>query len=82
MYNSKKRNVDGKRIIIGKIFSNRREVKVLNIIANRDKIGVSKFDLYLFKALYLISFKRSKWLEKQIIIITKDLETVKSKKLF
>ncbi|WP_163971128.1 hypothetical protein [Oceanobacillus halotolerans] len=54
----------------------------MNIIANQDKIGASKFDLYLFKTLYLLSFKRFKWLEKQIVKITKDLETVKNRQLY
>ena len=54
----------------------------MNIIANQDKIGVSKFDLYLFKTLYLLSFKRSKWIKKQINKITADLETVKNRKMF
>lgn len=42
----------------------------MNIIANQDKIGTAKFELYLIKMLYLISFKKSKWLKKQIIQIT------------
>ncbi len=54
----------------------------MNIIANQDKIGTSKFDLYLFKMLYLLSFKKSKWLKKQIIQITKDIKTVKNRKVF
>jgi hypothetical protein len=54
----------------------------MHIIANQDKIGVSKGELYLFKILYILTFKRSKWLKKQMVAITKDLETVRSKKLF
>ncbi|WP_453989877.1 hypothetical protein [Bacillus nitroreducens] len=54
----------------------------MNIIANQDKLGTSKIDLFLFKILYLLSFKKSTWLKKQIIQMTKDLETVKSKKIF
>ncbi|WP_185959662.1 hypothetical protein [Lentibacillus cibarius] len=54
----------------------------MTIIANQEKIGTSKFDLCLFKFWYLLSFKKSKWLKKQIIQITKDLETVKNKKIF
>ncbi|MFD1849706.1 hypothetical protein [Oceanobacillus bengalensis] len=54
----------------------------MNIISNQDKIGTSKFDLYLFKMLYLLRFKKSKWLKKQIIQITKDIETVKNRKVF
>lgn len=54
----------------------------MHIIANQDGIGTSKFDLYLFKGLYLLTFKRSKWIKKQIIKITKDLEAVKSRKVF
>ncbi|MUK88413.1 hypothetical protein GMD78_08420 [Ornithinibacillus sp. L9] len=51
----------------------------LNLIANQDKVGTSKLDLYLMKTLYILSFKRSKWLKKQIIQITKDLEAIKSR---
>lgn len=54
----------------------------MNIIANQDKIGTSKFELYEYKLLYLLSFKKSKWLKKQIVQITKDLETVKNRKVF
>ncbi|MFD2762426.1 hypothetical protein [Lentibacillus juripiscarius] len=54
----------------------------MNIIANQDKVGTSTFDLYLFKILYLLSFKKSKWLKKQINQIITDLETVKNGKMF
>lgn len=54
----------------------------MNIIANQDKIGVSRFELYLFKGLYLLSFKKSKWVKNQIITIMKDLETIKNRKVF
>ncbi|WP_240377958.1 hypothetical protein [Bacillus piscicola] len=54
----------------------------MNIIANQDKVGTSKFDLYLFKFLYLLSFKKSKWLKKQIVQVTKEFETVKNGKIF
>lgn len=54
----------------------------INITANQDKIGTSKIDLYLLKMLYLLTFKRSEWLKKQIIQIEKDIETVKRRKVF
>jgi len=53
----------------------------MNIIANQDKIGTSKLELYEYKLLYLLSFKKSKWLKKQIVQITEDLETVKNRKV-
>ncbi|MFS0643928.1 hypothetical protein [Siminovitchia sp. 179-K 8D1 HS] len=54
----------------------------MKIIANQDGIGTSKFDLYLYKVLYLLSFRKSKWLEKQIVQIAKDLEAIKNRKVF
>lgn len=54
----------------------------MNIIANQDKIGTSKFDLLLFKLFYLLSFKKSKWLAVKIEEIKKDLETIKKRKVF
>lgn len=54
----------------------------MNIIFNQDKIGTSKFDLYLFRMLYVLTFKKSKWLKKHIIQITKDLEAIKNRKMF
>lgn len=54
----------------------------MNIISNQDNLWASKFDLYLFKLLYLLSFKKSKWIKKQITKITEDLETVKNRKIF
>lgn len=56
--------------------------KPMNIIANQDKIGTSKFDLLLFKLFYLLSFKKSKWLAVKIEEIKKDLETIKKRKVF
>lgn len=52
----------------------------MKIIANQDGIGTSKFDLYLYKVLYLL--RKSKWLEKQIVQIAKDLEAIKNRKVF
>lgn len=54
----------------------------MNILANQEKIGTSKFDLYLFKALYRLSFKKSTCMKKQVEKIEDDLETIKNRKLF
>lgn len=54
----------------------------MRIIANQEKIGTSKCELYLFKCLYLMSFKKSQWLKKQIVQINDDLETIKHRKVF
>jgi len=54
----------------------------MHIIANQDKIGTSKSELYVYKLLYFLSFKKSKWLRKQISQITKDLEAIKNRKFF
>jgi hypothetical protein len=54
----------------------------MNIIANQDKIGTSKIDLYLAKMLHVLTFRKSKWLKKQIHQIEQDIETVKSRRLY
>lgn len=54
----------------------------MDIIANQDKLGTSKIDLFLFKLLYILSFKKSKWLKKQIIQITNNLEAIKNRKIY
>lgn len=54
----------------------------MNMIANQEKIGVSKLDLYFFQVLYVLSFKKLKWAHKQMVQVTKDLETVKNKKIY
>ncbi|GIN58005.1 hypothetical protein [Lederbergia ruris] len=54
----------------------------MNIIANQDKMGTSRFELLLFKLFYLLSFKKSKWLAAKIEEIKKDLDTIKNRKVF
>jgi len=54
----------------------------MKIIANQEKIGTSKLELYQYQFLYMLSFKQSKWIKQQMVQITKDLETVKHRKVF
>ncbi|SOC38276.1 hypothetical protein [Salinicoccus kekensis] len=53
----------------------------MNIIANRDGIGASKFELWFFKALHLIMFKKSKHLKNIIHRIEKDIQAIKNKQV-
>lgn len=45
-----------------------------NIIANQEKLGTSRLDLWLFQILYLLSFKKSTMLKRHIIQIRKDIK--------
>ncbi|MBP1970309.1 hypothetical protein J2Z83_002427 [Virgibacillus natechei] len=45
----------------------------MNLIAYKDSTGTpTKFDLFFFKCLHLLTLKRSNWVEKQIRQINKD----------
>lgn len=53
----------------------------MNIVANQDKMGTTRFELMLFKFFYLLTFKKSKWLAAKIQEIIKDIDTVKNRKV-
>ncbi|SOC39135.1 hypothetical protein [Salinicoccus kekensis] len=53
----------------------------MNIIANRDGIGASKFELWFFKSLHLLTFKKSKHLKDIIRRIEADIEAIKNKQV-
>lgn len=54
----------------------------MKFIANQERLGTSKWELYHYQLLYLLTFKKSKWLKKQIMQITEDLETIKNRRIF
>ncbi|TCT17559.1 hypothetical protein EDD68_1287 [Melghiribacillus thermohalophilus] len=53
----------------------------MNILANQNGVGSSKFELWLFKFLYFLTFKKSQRLEKIIHQIERDLKAVKNKQV-
>lgn len=64
------------------MYENKQEGNHMNFIANQEKLGTSKWELYHYQLLYLLTFKKSKWLKRQITQITSDLETIKNRKVF
>lgn len=54
----------------------------MKFIANQEKLDTSKWELYCYRLLYLLTFKKSKWIKRQISQITSDIETIKNRKIF
>jgi len=51
----------------------------MNVIANRDGIGSSKFELWLFKLLHALTFKKFRCLTKIIDEIEEDIVARRNK---
>ncbi|NCU19075.1 hypothetical protein GW534_15595 [Bacillus sp. P1(2020)] len=51
----------------------------MNIVAKGDGIGSSKFELWLFKFLHVLTFKKSLYVKKVICQIEADIEAKKNK---
>ncbi|WP_210253484.1 hypothetical protein, partial [Pallidibacillus pasinlerensis] len=53
--------------------------EIMNIVAKGDGIGSSKFELWLFKFLHVLTFKKSLYVKKVICQIEADIEAKKNK---
>ncbi|WP_434120891.1 hypothetical protein [Salinicoccus roseus] len=53
----------------------------MDIIANRDGISASKFDLWFFNSLHFLTLRKSKHLKNMIRWIEADLEAIKNKQV-
>ncbi|MFD1415252.1 hypothetical protein [Oceanobacillus jeddahense] len=54
----------------------------MNILANNQDIGASKFGLWSIKFFDLLTFKKSKHLKKVIQDVEKQIEDNKNKKIY
>lgn len=54
----------------------------MNIISNQENVSASRFELWMFKFFYMLTFKKLKYLEKLIKKTESDIEANKNRKIF